>query len=70
MRATSSESVTALPDLIRGNVLEDVMGFTLDAQKKKRSRGEWLEGRHYHRCPDGKFVYNWRAIQEWCRGRS
>lgn len=57
--------VTMLPTWIRGKVLEQVTGITLDAQKHKRAQGQWLEGVHWTMAPDGNVMYNWRAIDEW-----
>lgn len=46
----------------------DRYGYTRDAFDKKRSRGIWLEGKHWRKAPDGKIMINWRAIEDWIEG--
>lgn len=60
---------TILTKWIRGNVLATAAGYTPDAQKHKRASGEWLEGIHWKKAPDGHIVYNWRAIDDWAEGK-
>lgn len=57
--------ITMLPTWIRGSILEQIAGFSQDAQKQKRAAGVWLEGIHWKKAPDGHVMYNWRAIDEW-----
>lgn len=40
-------------------------GYSLDAQNSKRKEGVWEEGVHWRKAPDGRIMYNWRAIDRW-----
>ncbi len=43
--------------------------YSRSAFNKKRSRGVWLEGKHWTRAPDGRVWVNWRAIEKWVEGK-
>ena len=53
---------------VKPRMLEGLFGLTAEAARKKRERGEWLEGKHYNRAPDGNYVYNWHEIENWYGG--
>jgi hypothetical protein len=56
---------------VQGWILEHMNGYSLDAQKAKRSEGVWEEGVHWCKAPDGRILYNWRAIDKWAaRGKA
>ena len=43
----------------------DLLGYTDDAIRAKRSRGVWLENTHWKKAPDGRLFFNLEAIQKW-----
>lgn len=43
-------------------------GYTVDALRHKRRTGQWIEGVHYTRAPDGIFRYDLDAINRWEAG--
>ena len=56
---------TMLPKWLIGHQYTQVSGLSGDALKGKRNSGTFVEGVHYKKAEDGKFYYNWRAIDEW-----
>lgn len=52
-------------DWVQGWILERMTGYSLDAQNAKRKEGVWEEGVHWRKAPDGRIMYNWRAIDRW-----
>jgi len=54
---------------VRPSMLQPIFGITPGAAEKNRSRGWWLEGKHWRKDPQGNVVYNWRAIDEWNEGK-
>jgi len=59
---------THLPKWIKAKLYAQISGITTEAQKKKRQRGEWSEGVHWIKAPDGQIMVNWRAIDAWVEG--
>ena len=59
-----------LPRLVRARRYAEMSGITLGAQKLKRARGEWLEGREFVTAPDGKIMVDWRECDRWARGEN
>ena len=53
----------------RQDLLYPVFGLSTEAVRKYRSRGLWLEGRHYRTDPANVLVYNKEAIEKWMAGQ-
>ena len=43
-------------------------GYTDDAIRAKKQRGEWREGVHWRKGPDNRLMFNLVAIQDWMGG--
>lgn len=43
-------------------------GYTDDAIRAKKQRGEWKEGIHWRKGPDNRLMFNLVAIQKWMGG--
>jgi len=43
-------------------------GYTDDAIRAKKQRGDWKEGIHWRRGPDNRLMFNLVAIQKWMGG--
>ena len=52
----------------RQDLLYPVFGLSTEAVRKYRSRGIWLEGKHYRTDPANVLVYNKEAIEKWMAG--
>ena len=50
-------------------LLYPVFGLSTEAVRKYRSRGLWLEGKHYRTDPANVLVYNKDAIEKWMAGQ-
>ena len=44
-------------------------GYTDDAIRAKKQRGEWKEGIHWRKGPDNRLLFNLVAIQKWMGGQ-
>lgn len=42
-----------------------VFGLTVKAIEGKIARGDWIEGRQYHRAPDGRIWISRRGVSRW-----
>jgi hypothetical protein len=45
-----------------------ITGLTRKAIEGKISRGDWLQGREYHRAPDGRIFVDLPAYERWVAG--
>jgi hypothetical protein len=43
-------------------------GYSVKAVEKKIETGVWLEGREYHRAPDGRLLMDIDGFNRWVRG--
>lgn len=43
-------------------------GYTDDAIRAKKRRGEWREGIHWRKAPDNRIVFNLTSINRWMGG--
>lgn len=43
-------------------------GYSDDAIRAKKARGEWIEEVHWRKGPDNRLVFNLLAIQNWMGG--
>ena len=50
-----------------GRVVEHT-GYSDDAIRAKKRRGEWTEGLHWRKAPDNRVVFNLMTIQAWMGG--
>jgi hypothetical protein len=46
-----------------------VFGLSSEAVRKYRSKGLWLEGKHWRWDPANVIVYNRAAIERWMEGK-
>lgn len=51
------------------NKLVEYTGYTDDAIRAKKQRGEWKEGVHWRKGPDNRLLFNLVAIQRWLGGQ-
>lgn len=42
-----------------------VLGLTQKAIRNKIATGVWIEGREYHRAPDGRIFVNLPSVNRW-----
>lgn len=42
-----------------------VTGLTVKAMQRKIGDGVWLEGREYHRAPDGRIWVDLKGVMRW-----
>ena len=49
--------------------LSEYTGYTDDAIRAKKQRGEWREGVHWRKGPDNRLLFNLVAIQRWLGGQ-
>lgn len=49
--------------------LIEYTGYTDDAIRAKKQRGEWKEGVHWRKGPDNRLMFNLVAIQKWMGGQ-
>jgi hypothetical protein len=54
---------------VKLSVFEGLTGYSPDAVQKKIRRGEWREGVHWRRAPDGHLLMDLRAYDAWVEGR-
>jgi len=45
-------------------------GYSDDAIRAKKQRGEWKEGVHWRKGPDNRLMFNLVAIQKWMGGQN
>ena len=43
-------------------------GLTRKAMERKIERGDWLQGREYHRAPDGRIFVDMPGYERWVTG--
>ena len=54
-----------LLDLVTIEKAEERIGLSEKAIRRKIERGDWLEGREYHRGPDGRVYVSLRGFELW-----
>lgn len=47
------------------SVFEQATGYSPDAVQKKIRRGDWREGVHFRKAPDGHIMMDLRAFHAW-----
>ena len=50
------------------NIVSETTGYSDDAIRAKKARGQWKEGIHWRKAPDNRVVFNLVAIQNWLGG--
>lgn len=58
----------AVGEWFRQELLRPTFGITSEAARKYRTRGVWLENRHWRKDPANRIVYSRDAIQDWMGG--
>jgi hypothetical protein len=53
----------------RQDLLQPVFGLTPEAARKYRTRGLWLENKHWRRDPANVIVFNRKEIERWMGGQ-
>jgi hypothetical protein len=48
----------------------EMTGWTEKAVSRKREEGVWIEGREYHKAPDGSIVIDILGYNKWASSRS
>lgn len=48
--------------------VSEYTGYSDDAIRAKKQRGEWKEGVHWRKGPDNRLMFNLVAIQKWMGG--
>lgn len=66
---TIDAQISGLPRYIRPTKYAEISGITEVAQRSKRHKGVWLEGREYIIAPDGRPMVDWRAVDNWVEGK-
>ena len=59
-----------LPRLLRPEKYAELSGISVEAQRKKREKGYWLEGREYHLAPDRRVMVDWQEVERWVTGEN
>jgi hypothetical protein len=54
---------------VRPTKLEELTGLTARAIEHFIADGEWTEGIHYHRAPNGRIFIDLRAYHRWVEGQ-
>lgn len=49
--------------------LTELTGYSDDAIRAKKKRGDWAEGRHWRKAPDNRVIFHVPSIQAWMEGR-
>jgi hypothetical protein len=44
------------------------IGLSEASCRKRMERGHWLEGKHWHRAPDGRIYIDLQAVDAWVVG--
>lgn len=52
----------------RPDLLPYIFGISVEAARKYRSGGLWLEGKHWRTDPANRIVYSRQAIEAWMGG--
>lgn len=47
-----------------------IFGLSQKAMESKIARGDWIEGREYHRAPDGTIWISRRGVSKWVTGKA
>ena len=47
----------------------DEIGYSDDAVRAKIKKGVWLKDVHWRKAPDGRLVFNPKAIKQWIEGK-
>lgn len=55
--------------MVRQDLLQPVFGLTPEAARKYRTRGLWLENKHWRRDPANVIVFNRKEIERWMGGQ-
>ncbi len=56
------------PRWVLAHLVTEHTGYSDDAIRAKKRRGEWREGVHWRKAPDNRIVFNLTAINAWMGG--
>lgn len=77
MKAIGKVNVESLADVIGQDAfwvlvrtVIEVTGYSDNAIRAKKQRGEWKEGVHWRKAPDNRLVFNLVAIKLWMAGQN
>ena len=68
MLTAESEPRLAPPPVVTLAHAATLTGLTRRAIEAKIARGDWLDGREYHRAPDGRIFVDLRGYERWVVG--
>lgn len=68
MGLTLKKAQDALRDLVAAGFCE--YGLTERAIESKIARQDWIEGKQYHKAPDGRIYVDMRGFEKWVTGES
>ncbi|MNC48846.1 hypothetical protein D3C75_979870 [compost metagenome] len=70
MRETKDIKHRIVPGLwFRQELLQTTFGISTDAARKYRTKGLWLEGKHWRIDPANRIVFNRNEIEAWLGGK-
>ncbi len=49
--------------------LANLTGYTEDAIRAKIKKGVWIYGKHCHKAPDNRILFNTKEIELWIEGK-
>lgn len=60
-------TVRVLPtaDYVQPVVFEEITGYTIKAQERKREEGVWVEDEHWVKAPDGRVLMCISGFNKW-----
>lgn len=65
------EAITVMPGALAETATiaraAEALGLTEKAIRRKIDEGVWLEGRQYHRAPDGRIYVDIPGVARWVR---
>jgi hypothetical protein len=54
--------------LVRVSLFAQLTGYSEKAVRNKIDRGDWREGVHFHKAPDGALLMDLEAYYQWATG--
>lgn len=68
--APTTAPAVVVGDVMKIELAEVVFGLSRKAIEGKIHRGDWLEGRQYHRDPSGSIWIDKKGVQLWVIGKA
>lgn len=57
--------VVPMAEYVQPSVFEEITGYTVKAQERKREEGVWIEGEHWVKAPDGRVLMSILGFNKW-----